>query len=480
LGNLFLSEEYNISKVFLKSLLKLQFPNLWSERFGEDSGFDISPFIAILHLIKKTDYLTQNEFSYFVPTLTEYKDIDKYAKIILRLRREKIKSIKDKIIDDFLKEFYQSKKLSLTQINNLFDYGDNIMRYFRLTKYFRFIKNTLGSWKIDFEPARIKEITQLLNIYDGSIKRFDNLEDYLRYLSDITLPRLPWEIDINKSVEIVMSLRDLLNEEYSTLTSSIKISLKKEFDLLYKKDLSKLGIGEVDKVIELIRLFRLKINQIKEGETLRKNLVELKRIIFILKNKQEFRKVDPIEFEYLIFQTLKIIDDEINIKTNSILDDEGKPIGFAPGGKPDIEGFYHTFNAIFEVTLDTSRSQVYRESMPIMRHLRDFENGNLDKESYCVFISPRIHEDTNNYFWFSVKHGYEGKKQKIVSLDLPNYIDILESFILAVEGNKNFNHKKLKEIFEKIISNAETQDSSTSWLGNVSANIQEWKKEILA
>lgn len=480
LGNLFLSEDYNISKVFLKSLLRLQFPNLWSERFGEESGFNISPFITLLHLIKKTDYLTQSEFSYFVPTLTDYKEIDKYAKIILRLRKEKTKSDKDKVVQDFLKKFYQTKNPSLTQINNLFDYGDNIMRYFRLTKYFRFIKNTLGGWKIDFEPARIKEISQLLNIYDGSIKKFDKLEDYLEYLSDITLPRLPWEIDINKSVEIVISLRDLLNKEYSTLANLIKISLKKDFDSLSKKDVSKLDMKEVDVIIEQIRLFRLKISQIKEGENLRRNLVELKRIIFVLKDKQEFRKVDPTEFEYLIFQTLKILDDEINIKTNSILDDEGKPIGFAPGSKPDIEGFYQTFNAIFEVTLDTSRSQVYRESMPIMRHLRDFENGNLDKESYCVFISPRIHEDTNNYFWFSVKHGYEGKKQKIVSLDLPNYIDILESFILAVEGNKNFNHKRLKEIFEKIISNAEIQNSSTLWLGNISANIQEWKKEILA
>ena len=44
-----------------------------------------------------------------------------------------------------------------------------------------------------------------------------------------------------------------------------------------------------------------------------------------------------------------------------------------------------------------------------MRHLRDFENT-FNKDSYCLFIAPKIHIDTLNTFWFSVKYEYQGKK----------------------------------------------------------------------
>ncbi|GAI16672.1 unnamed protein product, partial [marine sediment metagenome] len=60
------------------------------------------------------------------------------------------------------------------------------------------------------------------------------------------------------------------------------------------------------------------------------------------------RNVEPVEFEYMISQCLKILNDEIEIIPNCIVDDEGNPIGFAPGNKPDIEGYYESFNSIFE------------------------------------------------------------------------------------------------------------------------------------
>ena len=160
------------------------------------------------------------------------------------------------------------------------------------------------------------------------------------------------------------------------------------------------------------------------------------------------------------------------------MDDEGNPIGFAPGNKPDIEGFYKSFNAIVEVTLDASRNQVYRESMPVMRHLRDFEIKNNEKKSYCIFIAPRIHEDTNNYFWFSIKNGYDGKKQKIVSLDLPNFLLILEFFVKMAEQEKMLNHEKILLLLDRILNDANKKKSSTEWLNAIPLRIKEWQKEV--
>ncbi|MCX5633701.1 MAG: AlwI family type II restriction endonuclease [Phycisphaerae bacterium] len=62
LGNLFISPDANIGHIFFKSLLKLQFPNPISSDFSEKKGFNIRPFIAVMHLMKKTEGLSQEEF----------------------------------------------------------------------------------------------------------------------------------------------------------------------------------------------------------------------------------------------------------------------------------------------------------------------------------------------------------------------------------------------------------------------------------
>ena len=303
LGSFFMSDDYDISKVFLKSLLKLQFPNPWSEKFSDEIGFNVSPFIAVLHLLNKIGTLTRDEFCLFIPTLVDYKEIDNYVKKIQKYRKTKDKR---KYVESFLKEFYQTETLISEQENNLFDYGDNIMRYFRLTKYFKISKETLRKWKIELEPSREKEINQLLNIYDGSIVKYKNVEQYLDYLSDFSLPMLPWETDINKAKEVVINLKSFIKEDYSKLKESIRINVKKEFERLYGVDIEKLSLSRIEKIIEEMRILRLNIKQISEGESLRKNLSELKIIISQLKEKSFLREIEPVEFEYIIFKALKV------------------------------------------------------------------------------------------------------------------------------------------------------------------------------
>lgn len=178
----------------------------------------------------------------------------------------------------------------------------------------------------------------------------------------------------------------------------------------------------------------------------------------------------------IIAECFKIIDDEIEIKPNCILDDNGNPIGFAPGNRADIEGYYNSFNSIFEATLDVSRHQVYRESIPVMRHLKDFSIKNPDKPAYCIFIAPKIHDDTVNYFWYAVQFGFEGNRQKIVALDLEHFVEILEFFINVAENNKEFDHRNLKDLFESVVTMADSKNSSVEWFRNVSTQIKRWQE----
>src|SRR3990167_1013697 len=152
LGNRFIAGDYDIGYIFFKSLLKLQFPNPWSDDFSEKLGFDVQPLIATMRLInkvnKKSDKrgLTQTEFCLFVSTLINYKLIDDYTEKVFEYRKAKNK---EKFVKDFAKIFYQTKKPTEKQIKNFYEYGDNIMRYFRLTKYFKVATDKFGAdWRM--------------------------------------------------------------------------------------------------------------------------------------------------------------------------------------------------------------------------------------------------------------------------------------------------------------------------------------------
>ena len=70
-----------------------------------------------------------------------------------------------------------------------------------------------------------------------------------------------------------------------------------------------------------------------------------------------------------------------------------------------------------------------------MRHVRDFENTNSDKEAYCLFVAPQIHRDTVNTFWNAIKYEYEGSKQKIIPMTITQFVILLET-LLAVKKKR--------------------------------------------
>jgi hypothetical protein len=477
LGRLYLSEGSDIGHVFFKSLLKFQLPNPLSDDFREEIGFDIQPLVAALHLISKTGSLSQREFSIFVPSLINYRQIEERSRMIGRFRKMS-PAEKSKFEQEFLKDFYGQRTLTQQQKTNPYEYGDNTMRYFRLTKYFRVTTHALGGWRIDCEPARSKEIEQLLKAFNGAATRFKNVSEYIDYIGDMKRPGLPWETDQKKARAVAAALLDRIDEEFRNLDDVLQGELSNKRAELRKADVVKFSDDSLASHITALREFRLRIIQLCQGATIRNNWEELKRIVALLKDGRAVRELDPVEFEDIITRCFKIIDDEIRIKPNYVVDDEGKPIAFAPGSKADIEAYYEAFNTTLEATLDSSRSQVYRESMPVMRHLDDFQKKNPEKPAFCVFIAPRIHNDTVNYFWVSVRHDFQGTKQKIIALDIDSFVKMLEWIIRAIQKGKSMNHKTLLRLFKRIVDSAEVAKDSISWQGSVGTTIDSWGEAI--
>lgn len=162
--------------------------------------------------------------------LSNYKDIGKTSEDIIEFRKEcrnisnaddRRKFIDNKFIETAINTFELEISNSIEiekKVNNLHDYGDSAIRYFRQTKLLYYRGN--GRY-VDLSPTRIIEIEKILNNFDGSIREFKNLNEYIEYLADINKPVLPWE-----------NIEDLKRVYINLLNTAEK--LQKEIDNNYK------------------------------------------------------------------------------------------------------------------------------------------------------------------------------------------------------------------------------------------------------
>ena len=474
LGKYLLSDDYDLGEMFFKSFLKWQYPNPIDRDFKDNKIYDLKPFILTLHLINevnnickikeiKAKGISRLEFEIFGQTLLNYTDLKTQANSLInfRLSLEKIKGHKEKkdftenYIDDFLSDFIN------INYNNLRDYADNTIRYFRLT---RFIYIRGGGYYIDLEPRRVIEINNLLNTYNGSSETFTK-EEYIKYISDISLPILPWE-EKDKLIEIYT---DLIND-----IANLQEHLNQE--IITFKNLDNVDI--LKREIKNLRQYRHKLQNL----ILKQELINISKIDEVIDALVNIRKLDlkpSIALEKYITMALNIINDAKEIKANSLVGDDNEFIFTAPANKPDIECYYDNFNSICEVTMLNGRDQWHNEGQPVMRHFRDFEDNSSLSANYCLFVAPKLHRDTINTFWFSVKYEYEGTKQKIVPFTINQIIEILQVIKELKENNKSFSHLQFQKLLDNIINLKDDSNNSDDWLRAIPNTIINFKEEVL-
>ncbi len=490
LGREILSGSPNYENIFLRYCLKWQLPNPAESGYN---GFNITPFIATLHVINEVNELWSNEgnkpvglskeeFALFIPVLTHYQDIEKTAKNIINFRKT-IKTLSSNdariYIDNCFKETVirvfeldKNDEFNITKkINNLYDYGDSAIRYFRQTNllYYR------GAGRyIDLSPTRTVEIQKILETYDGSAKHFENINTYLEYMADINQPILPWE-DLESLEKVYINLIDTAINLQNTIEQNYKGQSLHKFNLEKTKNQSpseyNARINELRTIIKILNTDYL-IFQERNLNNLPNYIEEL---YALATRRRAASGQDPLNLEYFTAQTLIALDDARQIMPNYAVADDNMPTFTAAGDKPDIECYYNDFNMISEVTLLRGRNQWYAEGQPVMRHLRDFEDKNPDRENYCLFIAPVIHRDTLNTFWMGIKLGYEGKKQKIIPLTISQYITILQKVIeLNNKYNIRIKQENIKKLIDDLYNSSENYTDSTEWIQTFDDIIENW------
>lgn len=472
-GKLLLDNPAQSSEIIFRCLLKLQFPNPLSRDFREDYGFYIAPFTAVLRLLdylraKGKNGLTHAEFCYFVTTWLDIRELEDQAKRILEFARLSGEKQTD-YLREWLKEFY-GKEVSLkdTKVSNLLDYGDNTMRYFRYTKYFSVV-GSLDSWFIDIEPTRSKEIEMLLQEMDGTPKIFERgtLSDYLKYIGNPNLPELPWQSN-EKLCVVIRNLQEQFKQLGFTTETSNRLIAASPSPLAPSSELEQW----LSDLRTLIREQSLNARS-QQNRWQASVLSSLQTTLLKAGGKREYR-LEPADLEKLIADIFVAIDDADNIAPNYPMDDLGNPISHAPGNRPDIECQYRDFRLVVEVTLDSSKNQWFREGQPVMRHLREFENRFTDNlPAFCIFLAPRVHQDTYSQFWIAVRYEYDGRPQKIVPVDFQQFGQVLDAIVRHLEAHRRFDSLRLLELLNRSVA-IDGLDGYNRWRKHIHRSINEW------
>lgn len=480
LGRKLISSGKDAGDVFLKSFIKWQIPNPANDDFDDSGDYDVVPFIATLKLIsevnkieiergEKPKGISKREFSLFIPSLIKYTDIENYARKVIELRdlqknktKQERKEIRDNYRYQFAVEFLGTSDKAKTEklLTNLRDYGDNTIRYFRLTKFIRIRGN---GFYIDLEPNRHTEIEALFESEFYKSKQFADKEEYTAYMANDNLPILPWQTKAKLS-EIVNGVYADVKELQSNLGITV----------LDKKDISSMSENDLIFYIDDLRETRKNLQE-KDNHVKSQPVASITQYIDHLEKIFEFEN-RPLMLEYLSTMGLHALNDAKEIKPNYPVGDDNEPTSTAPGGMADIECFYEDFNMICEVTMLNGRDQWFNEGQPVMRHLRDFENSN--RNSYCIFIAPMIHTDSAETFHIANTIGYKGSKQKIAPITIKQFVELLKTLKKMREENKQFTHNNLKSLVDNIAESANNINSD-EWIANTQNIINSWSANLV-
>ena len=481
LGKKLIASEKDTGDVFLKSFIKWQIPNPANNDFADNGDYDVVPFVATLKLISEVNRIeaergnnpvgiSKREFSFFAPSLVKYAEIESYAKKIVELRdlqsgktKQERKEIRDNYRKQFAINFLGTNKQ--TEINkllkNLQDYGDNAIRYFRLTKFIRIRGN---GFYIDLEPNRHTEIEALFESEFYKPKHFADKDEYVVYMANDNLPVLPWQTKDK--------LSEIANDVYGDV---IELQNKLGLTTDSKKDIAPMSENDLTAYISVLRGIRKdlqeKDNHVKSQPVSSiSQYIEQLENIFNLENR-------ALMLEYLSTMGLHALNDAKEIKPNYPVGDDNEPTSTAPGGMADIECFYDSFNMICEVTMLNGRDQWFNEGQPVMRHLRDFENSH--NNAYCIFIAPNIHTDSAETFHIANTVGYKGSKQKIAPLTIKQFVELLKTLKQMREANKHFTHNNLKSLVNDIAESANSINNSDDWVANTDDIVNSWSASLV-
>lgn len=484
LGQALLANEIEFSEVMLNFDFKFQVPQPDHPKFKADSGYGIKPFVGTLALIDRVNKLWSShghepvglsweEFCIFAPTLTHYKDIERWAEEIVSIRKTlqpisgySARTTKTRELQDgFLEPLLEGKELiSEDKIrNNLFDYGDNAFRYFKQTGFLRLRGS--GHY-VDISPISSVQAESLLEAEEYKPLNFGTASEYQVYIEDLTSFVPPWTNEENAR-RVEARLTELLEAQgyeapaaRPTKTRATIPSLLRESETVaqLRKKLIEINLQSVaDEAtsVEFLAGVAEDYERLSRGKD--------------MAGAEEKKMKPSVQLEYLSYRALLSVNDLLEIKPNYPTDDEGNPVFTAGAGVADIEVFYEGFNLICEVSMLTNRQQWVAEGQPVQRHLFDFSNTYKDKDAIGIFLAPRVHRDTRNTFRQAYFGGYDSSPSlRIIPFDFSSWKRVLDEIVALRKAGREIKQDEFFDFLTSLTPSDDRSETSDEWWERIS------------
>jgi hypothetical protein len=476
LGQALVKGDITLQDALLNYSLKWEVPTPEHSTFRAEEGYRIKPFVGTLALITKVNELwssagkdpvglSRDEFNFYVPTLIDYKYIDEFAERIIKSRNlirgsqgaaDKQKATISSLESHLSSLPHSTEAVTDTDKNNLGDYGDNAIRYFRNTGFIEF----RGSGRfVDIASASKAQVQLLVDQELYKPVSYSSADEYLDVMGDVNSFTPPWAT-AEKKDEIKKYLVELLAKEGGGTAPSISAPAAKVSPIR----------GEDAEIVQLKdAILRSRLSKLKTASRSTEFIDSLiDEYSNLPKKNYDGYLPKPVALEFNTFKAFLSLNDALKVKPNYPLGDDGEPISTAPGGGTDLFCEYDLFVLSVEVSMSTGRSQWMMEGQPVQRHLRDIEET-TQKPAFSLFLAPKLHEDTVNTFWVANVVGYQGKTQRIIPLEL----EIWSQYLVKVRSRIESGELKHSEIM-KFLQSALPLDSeladSVAWYRRINSS----------
>lgn len=364
-----------------------------------------------------------NDFNYFkfiIKVLLKLKEQNKglsYYELILSMYNKEgnvNKFLSEITINNFnnetaLYEYIKEKYHDVNKIKTIFkDYPDVIIRVLRITGFITIKSKGLLYFYIN--ENKVDYIKELINIVFSYTEeeKFDDLK-YFEKNNDSDIN--------NQLLSLVRKYQEKEQKEFDVVTYSKKI-----------KDVIDVFEIEEDEIITLI-------NNLQRSN-------KEPRI-------KEFKYIpEPLKLEFYISILIYMkYGNEFIINPNYKIDSIGIPISHAPGNKGDIEVYNKEKYWLIEVTLIRNKAQQQNnETTTTIRHLKIIKHN----KKYLSFVAPYVHDDTENYYKYSLVSENNDKKNMVY---LKSYN--IEEFLEITKQKLNLENMELytKETFKEFSKN---------------------------
>lgn len=353
---------------------------------------DFNYFKFLLQVLTRIEKLSYEQF--IVSTFSQNGDVDKFLEII---NENDFKNFNEVLT--FVKDRFGA---NLKKQTILRDYPDVVLR--------------------------LLVITGFVSIqYRGKIFIYRNIanDDYINDLLTIN-------IDLNDNEKIIPEKHF---EKLETYNDKLLAFVYRHREIVPETN----GFVYANQVAKIIEMYNLKeeliVSSIRSINST-SNLIPAFKYI-----------AEPLKLEFFLSLLISLkYGARFAIKPNYKADYIGLPISHAPGNTGDIEVYSEKIFWLIEVTLIRNKTQqLNNETTSVIRHLLEDNKINEYLSKYLSFVAPVIHQDTKDYFDYSVvRHKVKDQNLYLKPYPIDEFVDVT----LACE-----NFKDMEDYTDQVFEN---------------------------